>query len=302
MIKTKSWLICMLLFAVLLVACGDDDDAEDVATSVPAAIETTAPSDDSEATPTEAADEPTEEAETTATTEATEEADETATEETSATATEDTGSAASTPDADATETDSGATPEADETPASQAADPEVEAALFEIVLAEEDLPEGWTGTGVSAANSTEADPGFCNAEPFSGISERLASIDAEFEQSPDAGPFLIQNLAAYPEDLAIEAMEYAREITADCTEWTDDEGVEYTLEPQDDYPQFGNESFVLRISFEVPGVGAVPGEFVFARVGGLLTLLGYVDIMEIDPAQVEDLANLAVEKMQDSDL
>lgn len=308
MLKTKSWLICMLLFAVLLVACGDDDDTEDAATSIPAVVETTAPSDaaDSEGTPTAAADEPTEEAEMTSTSEPTEpavtpteEAVATATEEAVATATED--EADETPMADSTATGTDGTPEADETPAAQAADPEVEAELFEIVLAEEGLPEGWTGTGVSAANDTEADPGFCNAEPFPGISERLASIDAEFEQSPEAGPFLIQNLAAYPEDLAIEAMEYAREITSDCTEWTDDEGIAYTLEPQDGYPQFGDESFVLRITFEVPGVGEVPGEFVFARVGGLLTLLGYVDILEIDPAQVEDLANLAVEKMQDAD-
>lgn len=289
----------MLLVAVLLVACGDDDDDADTdvaptATTAAVAATTEPETADAESTPTEEpADEPTATTEPQPTEPAatpTEEAIETPTEE-----------AVATPTADSTATDSDSTPEADETPASQVADPEVEAVLFEIALTEEDLPEGWTSAGMSASDETGADQGFCNAEKFAGIGERIASIDAEFEGSPDLGPFLIQNLAAYPEDLAIEAMEYVREVTSACTEWTDDEGVPYSLEVQEGYPQFGDESFVARITFEAPGVGSVPGEFVFIRVGELLSAVGYVDILEIDQAEVEELATLAAEKMQDAD-
>ncbi len=311
MLKTKSWLICVLLFAVLLVACGDDDDndVDGAATSTPAAVETTAPAGDADATSTEASEEPTEEAEMTVTLEPTEdaatptdEADATPTGDAVTTPTQDTGAGVSTPDADATEADPGSTPDMSETPSSQAADPAVEAALFEIVLATEDLPTVWTEVRTSASYDVQTDLGLCNAEPYEGIEDRLASVEAEFEQDPTEGPFLIHDVTAYPEDQAIEAMEYAREITADCTEWTDEEGVTYTLEPQDDYPQFGDESFVLRITFEVPGIGPVPGEFVFIRVDGLLTFIGYVGLSEVDTAEVTDIAEIAVEKMENADL
>lgn len=306
MLKNRSWLICMLLIAVLLVACADDDDADtdDAATSAPAAIETTAASGaaDAEGTPTEDAAEPTEEeAEMAGTSEPTEDTAD-PTEDADTTATEDTGSATGTPDDDDVEFDSGATPDADETPASQAADPELEAALFEIILTEEDLPSGWTEVNTMASDSAQTDIGICNIGPFSDLDDRLAGVESEFEQDPVQGPFLIQSLAAYPEDLAIEAFEYARDTLTDCTEWTDSAGITYTLEPQDDYPEFGDDSFVSRITFEVSGVGPVPGEFFFIRVGGLLTFMGYIVVGEVDTDAVTDIAETATEKMEDADL
>ena len=300
MIKTKSWLICALLFAVLLVACGDDGgDTDTAATATSAGSSTTATSGSSasETTPTEATGEATTEVDGTATSES----DATATEDADTTATEDTGAAAGTPPADATTPETDSTAEAGETPASQAADPEVEAALFDVVLSQAELPEGWTQANVYAANDIEEGPTFCNTEPFAGISERLAAVEAEFAQDPQQGPFLVQNLSAYSEEQAVEAMTYAREVTTNCTEWTDDEGITYQLAPQDSYPQFGDESFVSRITFEVPGVGPVPGEFVFARVGGLLAFMGYIQVGEIDSAVVEDIANRSIEKMQAAD-
>lgn len=304
--KIKLWLLCALLVPMVLVACGGDDDESDTdptatssaavatATSEPAAEPT---SDSSAADDAEATDEavvtPTEEAEATAT----EDEEATATEEAEATATEDTGSMAETPATGMT------TPGADETPAEQtAADPEAEARLFEVILAEEDLPEGWTQTAVGPSNDVSSDLGFCNAEPFAGLDQRLAGVEAEFEQSADLGPFLLQDLTAYPEEQAIQAIDYAREITSSCTEWTDDEGLAYTLEPQDQYPTFGDDSFVIRITIDVPTFGPVPSDFVFARVGGTLMFMGYIDSEEIDSAAVEELATLAAEKLQASEV
>lgn len=304
--KIKLWLLCALLVPMVLVACGGDDDESDAdptaTTSAAVATVTTEPeaeptdesstAGDAEATG-EADITPTEEVEATAT----EEAEATPTEEAEATATEDSGAMAETPATGMT------TPGADETPAEQvAADPEAEARLFEVILAEEDLPEGWTQTAVGPSNDVSSNLGFCNAEPFAGIEERLAGVEAEFEQSADLGPFLLQDLTAYPEELAIQAMDYTREITTNCTEWTDDEGLAYTLAPQDQYPTFGDDSFVIRITIEVPQFGPVASDFVFARVGGTLMLMGYVDAEEIDPAAVEEVVTLAIEKMQGAEV
>lgn len=300
--KKASLILVALLLGVMVVACGDDDDdADPTATEPPAAAEATATTatDDAEATEEDEATAteedavtPTEEAAATATEEL---ADPTATEaEADETPTEATGAGSGTAEADATESDT--EPTADATAGDVTED---EAALFEMALTEEDLPSGWTLTSSSAVTDDEVSLTFCNAEPYQSPEGRIAAIEQEFEMSPTTGPFLLQNLTAYPEEVAIEAAEYARGIIAECDEWTDEDGVTYQLSDLE-LPDLGDETFGMTMTFEVPGIGEVPTDFAFVRVGGVLISLGYISIDEGDDFDFEAVLEQAVEKVEES--
>lgn len=298
----RNWmLICLLLATLVLAACADDEESDDATPTATAAAQATAtePSagDGADATATPEAEATATEEAATATTEPT---------EVVATPTDD----AATPtmdDATATSAADDTTPTADSTADTEATpeatvfvDPEAEAALFEIALTEEDLPDGWTQISIIPLPPSSGGATFCGAEPYSSPEGRLAAVEAEFERDPNAGPFVYQNLTAYPEENAIEAMEHAQSVVASCDEWTDDDGMTYEISDLD-LPDYGDDSFGIRVSLEVPGIGPVPTDLAFVRVGGILLSLGFVTIDEDARDQFEPIIEIAVEKMEDSD-
>lgn len=292
-------LICVLLAMMVLVACSDDDGDDPTATTSTAveATETTStePADEVETTSTPEAEATETEDTATATSEPTEDVATPTEAEDEATATEESDSGAADATAEATGTITDATPQA-----TIEVDTEAEAALFEMALTEEDLPEGFTQ--VSIMPVTEIDQGltFCNEEPFTTEEGRLASVEAEFEVDPEIGPFLLQNLTAYPEADSIDAMEYAQNVITGCDEWTDEDGVTYELTDLE-LPDYGDESFGVSLTLNIPEFGPVPASFAFVRVGGTLISLGYISIEEEGIVDFESIIETAVEKVEESD-
>lgn len=306
MIKTFSLLACMLLLSVMLAACAGGDDDDPTATVVPstATTEPAAAEDEDEeedASPTaEAADEPTATEEPSEpTVEPTEEAEPTATEESTQEPTE----AVSTPEVSgtmppvATEDADGpaGTAEADYEP-----DPAVEAALMDMLLTEEEVPEEFVLVSAGPVATSNGGLTFCNEESFSRPEARLGSVEAEFEVDPQLGPFVLESLTAYDEEVAAEAFDYARDITTSCEEWTDEDGVTYQLEIIE-VPDYGDDSHGLRMTFEVPGAGQAAVEITLARFGGVLLAMGFISLEGTDTTQFQEITETAIEKIEAAD-
>ena len=298
MARNAAVLICVLLVSVLLAGCGGDDP-EPTVTPPPAAATATPPAVAEVETPTVEPATPTPEpVSPTATatgvvptptleSAATSTVAPTATTAPAATATTDAGTA------DPTATEPAPLP-------TSGTDADAEAALLAMVVTEEELPEGWVLYLVGPAVSESGGLTFCNAESFSRPGERLAAVDAEFERDPIVGPFLLQNLTAYSEETAIEAFEYSREITSSCEEWTDEDGLTYQLSVED-RPDYGDDSYGLRMTFEAPGAGQIIADFTLVRVGGILLALGHLGIDELDTEEFTVIAGTVVDKIEASD-
>lgn len=298
MTKKLTLVLCAVLLSVMLAACGGDDpDPTATPPAAPTATEAAADDAAGEEAPTEVAATPTEAA-----------AAATPTEETvmPTTEPEPTGTVAPASTVEPTATAEAATVDPTATGETTAPEPtpevdsEAEAALFEMALAEEDLPEGWMLTFSDVVTESELDTTFCNVDPFSSPGGRIAAVELEFEISVDEGPFLLQNLTAYPEEVSIEAMEYARTEIVSCDEWTDEFDTTYQIQDLE-LPAYGDESFAVLLSFEIPEAGQVPVAFAFVRVDGILISVGYIDMVEIDMQQLETIIERAVEKVEASD-
>jgi hypothetical protein len=293
MARNAAVLICVLLVSVLLAGCGGDDP-EPTVTPPPAEATATPPAVAEVETPTVVPATPTTEpAPPTAT--ATQVAP-TATLEPAATSTvEPTATTApvATATADPTATEPLPVP-------TNEPDADAEAALLAMVVTEDELPEGWTLFQVGPSISESGGLTFCNAESFSRPGERLAAVDAEFERDPVVGPFLLQSLTAYPEETAIEAFDYSREITSSCDEWTDEDGLTYQLSVEE-RPGYGDESYGLRMTFEAPGTGKIVTDFTLVRIGGLLLALGHLGIDELDTEEFTVITGTVVDKIEASD-
>lgn len=276
-IRFLSLFACFALFTVLVAACGDDDDGESDAspTTSSSTAATSAPTEGAEATATTPATTPT-----------------TAASPTSA-------DSASEP----TKPASLATPTA---PSEDTADPtevsgsptatsltEDEQALMDVLLTPNDLPGEWNEESRTVPEDDD-DPGFCDSGEFPRADEQIAQVEVEM-QSGDNTSFILQNLTEFEEDVAVEAMEFARSSFT-CSEFTDDEGTVFTIEPADT-PELGDESFGIKVGFPVAGAGELQGDFVFVRVAGLISIVTVLEFDNYDPERTAQVAEIAADKM-----
>lgn len=281
----------MVLLGVLLAACGGDD-ADPTATVAPlAATATVAPAEaEPTATATEEPAEPTAtEVPPTPTTEPTVEPTATATEPAA------TPTTAATATVEPTEDAAAPTGETD-----IESDPVVEAALLDMLLTEEELPEEYLEVFSGPVGVSGDGLEFCNEPSFSSPENRLASVEAEFERNPDFGPFLLQSLTAYPDDVATEAFDYVRTITSNCADWEDEDGLTYYIEVIE-MPDYGDESHGLSMTFEVVEGIEAEVRFSLARFGGVLLAMGYIVVFDGDFAEFDSIVELAVDKIEAAD-
>lgn len=166
-------------------------------------------------------------------------------------------------------------------------------ALLDVILAPSDLPEGWQQLQAGVPEDND-DPGLCGAPRFPRADERVAEVEAEY-QSPNSDAFVLQNLTQFPEDVAVEAIQYLRD-SVDCDEFTDESGTTFNLSPAD-APDLSDEAFAVNVSFRVPDAGDLTGQFIYVRTGGLTSIISYLTLGELDAAQVEEIASIATEKM-----
>lgn len=166
-------------------------------------------------------------------------------------------------------------------------------ALLDVLLAPGDLPDGWQQRTADVPEANDS-PGLCGAPPFPRASEQVAEVEAEY-QSADNTSFILQNLTQFPEDVAVETMQYLRD-SIDCDEFTDDSGTTFTISPAD-VPDLGDEAYAVNVSFPVADAGDLTGQFVYIRTGGLISIVSYLTLGELEPAQVEEIAGIATAKM-----
>jgi hypothetical protein len=212
---------------------------------------------------------------------------------TALTAATPTGAASATSAATAT-----AEPAATSTPP-ETGDAEVQARLARTALALDDMPTGWTQVDMTDDEPDTDETAVCGNPPYPNRDNRLGEVEVGFQQS-EIGPFVFQNLVEFPEEDALGAMEYAREI-ASCTEWTetDEDGVEqtYRLAPLE-VGDFGDDTYANVVSLDIEGVGTLVNNTVFVRVGNTLTVIVHSQIGEPDLDETEGFVQAAVEKME----
>jgi hypothetical protein len=278
MLRRTPLLLVVLLLASMLAACGGGD-ADPTATTAPSAAATptaaaatpTSPPAASEASPTAPAASPTVVATATPT-----EAASPAPAPTRLIPTPTPQPPASTPTAPVAEWD--------------------EQSLLELAHVQpEELRGAWSLDGAFIPSAVEEGEGsVCNVAPFEQRETRLARLRAELSEGAIPA-FIIHDLAAFPVDIAPEAMAYAQESAASCTEWTNSEGQTFTVAPLDD-PQLGDESFAVRISFTTQGTD-FDSDWYFVRVEGFVMSLTYVTAAGGDIAPGMYAAQLAAAKL-----
>jgi hypothetical protein len=168
-----------------------------------------------------------------------------------------------------------------------------EAALLDLLLSAGDLPGSWNQLRVEAPELSTT-PGICDAPPFPRANERIAEVEVEY-QSTDGARFVLQDLTQFPEDVAVEAMEYIR-ATATCSEWTDESGTVFEISPAD-VPAIGDESHAIHVAFQVADAGRLEGDFVFVRLDGYVAIVTTLELGNYDPAFSAQIAQLAAGKI-----
>lgn len=286
MLKWLSFALTSLLLVLALAACGggggdDDDDADPTVTSVSgASTATTAPA-------------------TATSTRASGGSDASASPEASPTSVPDeatptvAGTAPSRPIATPVPT------EAAPTATTEAVGvPEVEAELMAVLLQPEDFSSDWTQDtfGPMEMDTDESDE-LCNQPSFPDRDERIAGVEAEYSLDGDTPAFIIENIVLFPEETAVAALEYAREVSS-CGEWTDDSGQTFTITPLDGV-EYGDESYTASIEFEIAGTPYY-GEYVFIRIGGAIATVAFITIEGADFTALQAFVPVAAERLQDA--
>jgi hypothetical protein len=181
-----------------------------------------------------------------------------------------------------------ATPAADE--------PLDEQALLELAyLRPEELPGSWTLDDAFVPDALqEGDGSICNVAPFEQRDTRLARLRAELSEG-SIPAFVIHDLAVFPPDVAPEAMAYARQSSAACTEWTNAAGQLFSVAPLDD-PLLGDESFAVRIAFTTSGMD-FESDWYFARVEGFVMSVTFLTSAVGQLERGELIAQLATAKL-----
>lgn len=300
MLKKTSLLVAMLLLSVMLAACGGDDEDPTATVAPPAATATPAAPGDSDDDAAEDEPEPTEtiaEVEPTPTVEPATPTIEPTEEPVSEPTAEPTEEPA-TPTVESVPTEEPTVDTAEPTePLDTGGDPAVEAALLDMLLAEEDLPEPYALFEVGPTARSDAGMTFCNQPSFSNPEARVAGVEAEFDRDPVEGPFILQSLTVYDGDISAEAFEYVRGVISECDEWVDEDGLTYQLEIID-VPDYGDESFGMMMTFDVPPVGEASAYFTLARFDTVLMVMGYLGLTNIDVDEFNSVTETAVEKIE----
>jgi hypothetical protein len=280
--KWLSFAITSLMLVLALAACGggDDDDADPTATTAaaasPSATSTTASvtgGSDAAATPKSS---PTVE---------------------SATPTSPAkGTAPSRPIATTPPTQ----PAATETPIETDAVSALEADMMDALLQPEDFTSDWTqdAFGPMEEDTDDSDE-LCGQPPFPDRDQKIAGVEASYKLDTAEPAFVVENIVIFPDDTAIDALAYARDMSS-CGEWTDSDGQTYSVQPLDD-PGYGDESFAASMAFESNGT-PLYGEYTFIRVGGAIATVAFITLDGADVTPYQTLVGVSADRLVEADL
>jgi hypothetical protein len=221
-----------------------------------------------------------------------------------ATATSAPGRPTATPDASVpvvtpTAREDAGTPETDLTPTTvngASAVSQLEQHLIDALLLPDDIGAGWSddGTEIQTDKFSEDANTLCGADAFPRRREKLAQVERQLSND-GIEMILLHNVTAFEESVAIEAMDYARDVSG-CSEWTEDDTT-YTLAPMLNEPHLGDDSFGLRLSFDAGTGEIVEGDWIFVRVGGLIAIVSYFGRQGSDFAPMTSVVEAAGSKL-----
>jgi len=164
------------------------------------------------------------------------------------------------------------------------------------------MPTGWTG-GVSSEED-QADSSTYTFLCTELQSRALEKVEAEFKKS-QLGPFLGHSVALYAQDEVEGTFADLYAASQACTEWTTtkEDGTQqvWQLTPLS-FPQFGDESFAVRVTSEVSLLGILEVDSVYIRKGRFIMSVQYmvVGLQGINSEQTEAFVRIAYEKLQDA--
>ncbi len=172
---------------------------------------------------------------------------------------------------------------------------ELEIEMLAALLQPEDFSSDWTQDtfGLMEPDDDDSDE-LCGLPPFPDRDQRIAGVEAEYSLDSAEPAFVLENIVIFPNDTAVDAMAYARDIST-CGEWTDDEGQTFTIQPIDG-PAYGDESFTASMEFEVDGTPFY-GEYAFIRVGGAIATVAFITIEGSDVTTYQALVGVAADRL-----
>lgn len=165
------------------------------------------------------------------------------------------------------------TPRPSPTPTAIPAPNAVESALLAMLPAGDSLPDDWTLVASGPVRSRSGATLLCGVDSFPGSDEKLAEVEAEYLRTGLTSASVLQDVVAFPESVAVEAMAWARQ-TIVCDEWTDADGTTVSLDPFED-AGVGDESLSTTITITTDG-DQVSGRWFFVRKGGLIATIAYL--------------------------
>jgi hypothetical protein len=176
--------------------------------------------------------------------------------------------------------------------------PALDAQLMDLLLQPEDFTAEWSQDtfGLMEPDTDEGDE-ICGEPPFPDRDLKLAGVEAQYSLDGDQPAFFLHNIVAFPEQTAVDALNYAREISG-CGEWTDDDGQVYTILPLDG-PDRGDDSFMASMTFETNGT-PLYGEYTFVRVGGAIATIAFITVDGADLSGHQALVDVAVSRLEDA--
>lgn len=176
----------------------------------------------------------------------------------------------------------------------------IESILMGLLLTEDDLEEGWVYITSGPTGDAVGGVSFCAAEPFNSQGQKLGGVEAEFDWHPQNGPFLLQAVMAYPEEVAQEAFAYNRSVMQECDSWIEDDGTEISLEFVD-APELGDETMRIRLTFHITEVDTAVADFNFVRTGGFILVTAWLTLDDVDTEQFNTINRTAFDRIEASE-
>ena len=169
-----------------------------------------------------------------------------------------------------------------------------QSALAEVLLRPGELPGGWRAAASGCRDGRPKTWVVRRASHLPARVSKVAEVETEY-QSEDNRTFVVQNLTEYPESVAELALQHIRESVT-CNEFTDSAGLIVEVN-EADAPVVGDEAFVVYVSFQAADAGRLQGDFVYIRVGGLLSSISYLTFGDYDRSQIAQVAEVVADRM-----
>lgn len=163
--------------------------------------------------------------------------------------------------------------------------------LLDSLLTINDMPTGWTG---KAAEFEFRTPGGTYTFTCAELPARsIGKANVDFQMSA-LGPFLTETIIVYESKKdARDALADLADAASNCVEWTDEDGITYTLLPLS-FPKLGDETFSIRT------LGNFEADMVYIREGNvIISVLNLAFPAGIDSVLTEEIATLAIQRFEE---